>query len=147
MMVRRSEQPTFQRLRDEMDRLLWNFYRPGEAAQGAMVSTQGSPPVNVWEQNDTLYVEAELPGVKSENLDISVVNNELTIKGQRPDEKEAETAYHRRERGLGAFVRVLRLPMEVDSAQVKATLTDGVLLIALPKTEAAKPRKIQVKAS
>lgn len=105
------------------------------------------PPINVWEDGDTLYVEAELPGVKSDSLDVTVVGDELTIKGERPATAEDGLTFHRRERGTGAFTRVVRLPVEVDANQVDAALNNGVLLITLPKSEAAKPRKVQVKAA
>jgi HSP20 family protein len=76
-----------------------------------------------------------------------VVGNELVIQGRRMDLDEEGVSYHRRERGVGEFKRVLRLPVEVDADKVEATLHDGVLLVKLPKAAAAKPRKIQVAAS
>jgi len=103
------------------------------------------PALNVWEVGDNLYAEAELPGVKQEDLDISVAGGELTIKGRRQFAAEEGTTFHRRERAAGEFTRVLRLPVEVDSQRVEASLKDGVLLLTLPKHEAAKPRKIEVK--
>ena len=106
-----------------------------------------NPLINVWEANDSIFVEAELPGVKQDDLDISVVNDQLSIKAERKEEVEADSVYHRRERSTGTLMRVLQLPAEVDADRVKATLTDGVLLIELPKSEAAKPRKIEVKAT
>ena len=85
-----------------------------------------------------------MPGLKSEDLELSVVGNELTIKGRRDTASEEGTTFHRRERGFGEFVRAIKLPVEVDSAQVSATLVNGVLTVRLPKAEAAKPRKISV---
>jgi HSP20 family protein len=145
-MVRRSgvlfpAQP----LRREVDRLLSGLLS-GPESGSALGRGRTFPPINVWEDGDNLYVEAELPGVKSENLDIAVVGNELTMKGERPAPSEEGVTYHRRERGTGSFTRVVVLPTEVDANQVNATLKNGVLLITLPKSEAAKPRKIQVKA-
>jgi HSP20 family protein len=103
--------------------------------------------MNVWEDDNHLFVEAEVPGVKPEQLDVTVVGNELTIKGQRPEELTGDAAFHRRERGQGAFTRIIRLSSEVNADQVQAALNDGVLLLTLPKAEAAKPRKIQVKSA
>ena len=139
--------PVYQ-LRDEMDRLFNGFFPAAVRAANA-VNGRSVPAVNVWENGDNLFAEAEVPGLKSEQIDVSVVGNELTIKGERPaaenagEEKPAEK-YHRRERGLGAFARVIQLSSEVDADKVSAKLENGVLLITLPKAEKAKPRKIQV---
>jgi len=133
-------------LRGEMDRLFGDFFgRSGMAAvEGA--APQTFPAVNVWQRDDAIFVEAEIPGLKSEDVEISVVGNELSLKGRRPNLPEQSAAYHRRERGVGDFNRVLRLPAEIVGDKVEAKLTDGVLLIILPKAEAAKPRKISVTA-
>jgi HSP20 family protein len=124
-----------------MDRLFSDVFGRTESSTRG----RGFPPVNVWEEGDNLLVEAELPGVKGEDLDISVVGDELTIKGRRTGGEDGVT-YHRRERTAGEFARVLRLPVDVDADGVNAALNEGVLLITLPKSEAAKPRRIQVKA-
>ncbi len=104
------------------------------------------PPVNVREDEQTLYVEAELPGLKMADIEVYVMGDELTIKGQHKDECGEDVTHHRRERGTGSFNRVLRLPVEVDAKKVQATLCNGVLTIELPKVEAAVPRKIEVKS-
>jgi HSP20 family protein len=119
----------------------------GPESRWAFGRGRGFPAINVWEDGDKLYVEAEIPGVKSETLDVTVVGGELTIKGERPATAEEGLTFHRRERGTGSFIRVVHLPVEVDANQVDAALNDGVLLITLPKSEAAKPRKVQVKAA
>ncbi len=82
--------------------------------------------------------------MKGEDIDISVIGGDLTIRGRRGEGQQEGVAYHRRERGVGDFNRVLRLPVEVDPNKVEAALTDGVLLIKLPKAESAKPKKIKV---
>jgi len=137
----------FHQLRDEMSRLLDDF------SQGApLVGRLGwrpagvFPALNVWEDQQCLYAEAELPGFRMEDLEVSVAGNELSIKGERKNEHREKGAYHRRERAAGLFNRVLRLPVEIDAGKVEATLKDGVLSITLPKAEQAKPRKVQVKA-
>jgi HSP20 family protein len=139
-------QPTrhpFHQLRNEVDRLLTGFFGP--TADGFLPGVfRNQPPVNVWEQQDALKVEMELPGIKSEQLDISVAGNELSIKVNRPDVAQEGVTYHRRERPVGAFSRIVRLPVEVDADRVEADLRDGVLTITLPKAESAKPRKINV---
>jgi HSP20 family protein len=136
-----SRYPT-QQLRQEMDRLLSDFF----GTLGTAWTGTGTvrPPINAWETGEAVFVEMELPGVESRNVDISVVGNELTIKIDRPDVSQEGVAYHRRERGVGAFSRVVRLPVEVDADRVDAQMRNGVLTITLPKAPAARPRKIQV---
>ncbi|MEX0676669.1 MAG: Hsp20/alpha crystallin family protein [Pirellulales bacterium] len=134
------------RLRDEMDRLVSGFFGPrsaGAPARGDWTA-RSFPALNVWEQGEVIYAEAEVPGLKSEDLDISVVGGDLTIRGRRGAEPREGVAYHRQERGTGEFNRVLRLPDEVDAGKVEATLVDGVLLVKLPKAESARPKKIKV---
>ena len=133
-------------LRDEMDRLVNEFFVPeANGPQRRWARTAGGfPPLNVWEDGDALYAEAEIPGVKSDDLDISVIAGDLTIRGRRGQPQQEGVAYHRQERGTGEFNRVLRLPVDVDANKVEATLNDGVLLIKLPKAESAKPKKIKV---
>jgi HSP20 family protein len=133
-------------LRGEVDRLYDEFFGPESALQRSLATSRAFPALNVWQEGDNILAEAELPGLKSEDIEISVVGNELTIKGRRPETKDEGTAFHRRERGTGEFTRVVRLPVEVDADKVQASLQDGVLRLTLPKAEAAKPRKIQVNA-
>lgn len=131
-------------LRNEVDRLFGDFFGP----VGATAATSGRlfPALNVWEKDDTLFVEAEVPGLKTDDLDISVIGGQLVIKGRRADFEEQGVAFHRRERGVGEFTRTIELPIDVNADDVQAKLNDGVLLLTLPKAEAAKPRKIQVKS-
>jgi len=138
-----TRQP-FHRLRDEMDRLFDGF--SGHASDWPW-SGPDRPAVDVWESDDAIFVEMEVPGLKGDHLDMSVVGNELSIKVDRPDLREEGVTYHRRERPVGSFGRVLRLPAEVDSQRVEAELRHGVLTLTLPKAEAAKPRKIEVNGS
>lgn len=102
------------------------------------------PALNLWEDADRFVVEAELPGVKPEAVDIQVVDGVLTLKASR---ETPDAAYLRRERMSGAFVRSIELPAGVDADRVEAALRDGILTITLPKAEAAKPRRIPVKLS
>jgi HSP20 family protein len=134
-------------LRDEMERLASGYFRPAGGAQETSrwnALARSFPSLNVWEHGDALFVEAEVPGLKSDDIDISVVGSDLTIRGSRETKGEEGVAYHRRERSSGQFNRVLRLPVEVDGSKVEATLTHGVLLVKLPKAESAKPRKIKI---
>jgi HSP20 family protein len=144
MRISTNQHPIHQ-LRDEVDRLVTNvFANPAVAGAARLVSGRGFPAINVWDDRENFYVEAEVPGLKAELLDISVVGDELTIHGERPAEEKTELAYHRRERGVGSFTRVIRLANDIDAERVQASLTDGVLLLTLPKAEASKPRKIKV---
>lgn len=142
---RNMRHPVFQ-LRDEMDRLLGGVLGPwsGFALPGA---DRQQPAVNMWQRADCLIVEAEVPGLKSDDVEIAVVGDQLTLKIERPEDERKDVVYHRRERPAGSFSRVLRLPTDVDPNRVEAELRDGVLTITLPKAESAKPRKIQVNAA
>jgi len=137
------------RLREEMDNLFDTFlgqeWNPLGWAPLAGFA-RGYPGFNIWEDEQNLYAETEVPGLKMQDLEIYVVGNELTVKGERKvEEREGET-YHRRERPLGSFQRTIPLPMPIDADKVEASLRDGVLTITMPKAEAAKPRRIEVKA-
>ena len=133
------------RLREEMDHLFENFLgtEAGHWVQGTGF-VRGFPALNIWEDEHSLYAEAEVPGLTMNDLEVFVVGNELTIRGNR-QEGDQQT-YHRRERGVGEFKRVLPLPMPIDADKVEAKLRDGVLTITMPKAETAKPRKIEVKS-
>lgn len=136
--------PTWNQMRRELDRALDAFQGFSDGFEPAA----GFPPLNLWEENEALHIEAELPGMRMEDLEILVVNNELTIKGCREAETETEgKVYRRRERISGEFLRVLTLPSEVDPDKVQATLKNGVLSITLPKAEAARARRIPVKTA
>jgi HSP20 family protein len=133
----------FNQFRNEMDRLLTNFL--GQTTEDFLPGVlRNQPAVNVWEQDEALKVEMEVPGVKKDQIDIAVAGGELTIKIDRPEASEENVVYHRRERPEGSLSRVLRLPIEVNADKVEADLHDGVLTITLPKAESAKPRKINV---
>lgn len=128
-------------LHTEMNRL---FGRQGDPR---FFTGPAFPALNVWEENDALQVEAELPGLRLEELEIFVTGqNQLTIKGERQPHGPEQARAHRQERGYGSFVRTLTLPFPVDDTKVEARLENGVLTLHLPKHEAAKPRKIAVKA-
>jgi len=105
------------------------------------------PAINIREEDDALHVDAELPGMNLDDLEIFVTgNSQLTIKGERKPPVPAKVTQHRQERPFGKFVRTLALPFPVDDTKVDARLENGVLRIHLPKHEAARPRKITVKA-
>ncbi len=106
-----------------------------------------SPMVDVSETENAIDVQVDLPGMKAEEIDIQVHNNQLTIKGERQEEKEEKgRTFHRIERRSGTFARVITLPAEVDENKVDAQYKDGVLKITLPRTTDVKAKKICVKA-
>jgi len=146
MMVRlRTESfaPLLQ-LRDEFDRVYKSLFRDGGPL--AHARTAEHPALNIWEDAEALKIEAELPGLKAEDLDLTVLGSELTIQGRVTAAPPEGQTFHRRERPAGEFRRVIRLPMDVQGDKIAATLSNGVLLITLPKAAAAKPKKIQVSA-
>jgi HSP20 family protein len=126
----------------EMNRLFDRWGDDGTRQLGLM----SYPPVNVWEEGDALHLEAELPGLRLEDLEIYVTgNNQLTLKGERKAAVPEKSVRHRQERGFGKFVRTLMLPFAVDPNKVEARFENGVLQIDLTKHESAKARKIVVK--
>jgi HSP20 family protein len=133
-----------ERMRREMDRLAENLARTVWEEPMAGVF----PLVNVTEDKDNYYVRAELPGIRAEELDISVTADTISLSGERKIPAEDENAqYHRREREAGKFSRIVTLPAQVDAGKTEARCADGILKVVLPKAEEAKPKQIAVKAS
>ena len=131
-------------LRRELDRLFTDFFQPARGLASGLVGAGGYPALNLWEDESSFHAEAELPGLKLEDLEIHVLGNQLVIKGERKPEAAAGATQHRSERPTGPFGRVVRLPAEVNAEKVEASLKDGLLHVSLPKAEAAKPRKVKV---
>lgn len=127
------------RMRRDMDRLFGALSdRPS-----ARVSSGVFPAINLTEDKDNYYVRAELPGLSADELDIQVTGKNLSIAGERKIASE-DAKYHRRERDAGKFSRIIGLPGEIDSGKVEAGLENGILKIAIPKAEAAKPKQITI---
>lgn len=111
-------------------------------------SAQGYPAVNVWRGAEAVAVTAELPGVEAGDVDLSVKDGALTIRGERkPPERGEKAAFRRRERAFGRFSRAVRLPFPVDAENVEARLENGVLQILLRRRAEDMPRRIEVKAA
>jgi HSP20 family protein len=109
--------------------------------------TPSGPELSVWEDAEAVYVETDLPGVDAGKLEITVTGgNQLTVTGEREVPKVEGASWLRQERPFGKFTRAVALPALVDADKVDARYEAGVLKLTLPKHEAAKPRKIQVKA-
>lgn len=128
-------------LQSEMNRLFENFFEDSPALRSYAA---GYPSVNLWEDGPNAYLEAELPGLNLEDLELLVTGNELTINGERKHIEEPSATYHRHERGTGRFSRTVTLPWEVDADKVEAKLADGILIMTLPKSESCKPKKVKL---
>lgn len=104
------------------------------------------PAFDVSETDEHIIVKADLPGVDVKDIDISIVGNVLTVKGEKKQEKEEKgESYHRIERSYGSFSRSISLPAEVNPDAVEAVYKDGVLKLTIPKAEKSKPKKIEIK--
>jgi len=137
------ESPLF-RLRTAMDRIFEDFGSEFPALGAGFVGT--FPRMNVRETADRYTLEAEVPGLRLEDVEITCSGRDLSLRGERKDSGESPESYVRRERPTGAFVRTISLPAEVDQDKVTATLEDGILEITVPKSKGALPRRIEVKS-
>lgn len=125
-----------------LDRLFGDLLEPF----GQQLQRQSWVPlVDIEETDESYQVSAELPGLRPEDVEVTVEQNVLTISGERKWSEEAENRnFHRVERGYGRFVRSFALPQQVDSNRVQARFEDGVLHVNIPKAEGARPRRIQI---
>ena len=144
-----STWPSFGRLsdlRDEIDRL---FESPlTELTRTSQLLSGWTPSLDVYEEKDNFVVKAELPGMKKEDIEVSLHDGSLSISGERKTEsKHDDSEVYRAERFFGRFQRTVTLPTAVAADKVQASYKDGVLTIILPKTEEAKPKKIDVSVS
>lgn len=132
------------RMTDELWRALGENLLPEAPA----LNRGGYPTLNAWQDNDCFFVEAEIPGLALEDLEITLPEpNMLRIEGHRKPAAEEGTAWLRRERAYGQFARQFRLPGPVDGDGVEATLRHGVLTVKLPKAPEIRPRKIAVRSA
>ncbi|WP_442505219.1 Hsp20/alpha crystallin family protein [Novipirellula sp. SH528] len=131
------------RLRSELERA----FAPN--GRGSATTTTGVyPPMNLWENDDNLYIEAELPGFEMDDLEIYVTGgNQISISGERKQPELEGGAWHRQERTFGKIRRTYDLPCDVNVDDVSANFTHGVLTLTMPKSEEVKPRRIEVKAN
>ena len=144
-LTRVSTWPTIGRLsdlRDEIDRFFESPLTRTSEFPG------WTPAFDVYEEKDNFVVKAELPGMKKEDINVSLHDGELLISGERKSETKSDgTEVYRSERFFGRFQRTVSLPATVDPTKVKAEYKDGVLTVTLPKSEEAKPRQIEVNVS
>jgi HSP20 family protein len=124
------------------------FFRDFPLATGIGNESAWVPAVDLTETEDAYLLEADLPGMKREDIEVTVVDDMITLKGERKEEKsEAHKGYRRVERSYGSFQRAFRVPGGVDTAKVDAHFEHGVLKVSLPKRPEAKPKAIEVKIS
>jgi len=133
-------------LREEIDRL---FEAPlAELARTSQLLSGWTPAMDLYEDKDNVFVRVELPGMRKEDIDLSLHDGSLSITGERRGEEAYKNAeVYRAERFFGRFQRTVTLPTPVAADKVKAQYKDGILTVTLPKAEEAKPRQIDVKVS
>jgi HSP20 family protein len=136
-----------QAARDPVNRFLSDLVGHGDWGFRDNLAAAWTPPVDIFEQADHIRILTELPGVKPDNVKLSVEGNVLTLSGTKEQETEERTErVHRYERTYGTFERTFTLPATIDASGIKATYDNGVLTVTLPKVEKAKPRQIQVES-
>ncbi|HLY09249.1 MAG TPA: Hsp20/alpha crystallin family protein [Planctomycetota bacterium] len=133
---------TLSQLRSAVDRLFENV-------GGDLPWTSGWEPVAfpvmaLREDADTFLLEAELPGIRMNDVEITCLDRHVSIRGERKHSGDPDESYQRRERPTGSFVRTIELPVDVDADRISASLEDGILRISIPKSERAKPRRIEI---
>ncbi len=130
-------------MQEQMNRLLdlaWNKEPSEELREGIW-----QPPVDIFEDAESLIIKAELPGIDQKDIDVRIEDNTLTLRGERRQDQEVRKEnYHRIERYYGSFQRSFSLPATIDQEKIKATCDRGVLTIVLPKKEEIKPKQISV---
>jgi HSP20 family protein len=134
-----------QALREDMNRAFGRWFgREGEEGRPA---ARWAPALDVVESNDAYRIDVEVPGLRPEDIEVTVDQGMLTVQGERRSEEETrDRQYHRMERRYGVFRRSITLPTLVDASRVEATYDNGVLRLTVPKTEAAQPKRIEVRS-
>jgi HSP20 family protein len=133
------------KMRSEMDRLWDSFFDAGPRGKGGR-TPEWLPSLDVTETKNDIVVKAEMAGIDPKDIDISLTNDLLTIRGEKKQEKEEKDEnYHLVERSYGSFSRSIRLPREVQSDKINASYKNGILKVTLPKSEEAKKKEIKIK--
>ncbi len=132
----------FYPLRSDFEKSFYDFFAPAARTKAGFIE----PAVDIIEKDENIIVKAQVPGIPKEDIKLEVQGDQLTIKGENKQEKEEKKEnYYRQEILYGSFYRLIDLPAEVEKENIKATLKDGVLEIALKKSKALKPVKIEIK--
>jgi HSP20 family protein len=135
----------FRELRNLQDELNRVFISPFQSGSEDSAKGSWTPSVDIVETDDKIILEAELPGMKPEEVEVSIENNVVTLKGERKfEKKEEKDNYHRIERSYGSFIRSFTLPRTVVGDEARADFENGVLRITLPKREETKARRIEI---
>jgi HSP20 family protein len=138
----------FRELVTMSDRLNRMLAEPSTLAREGEPYGTWVPPVDIFEKDDTLFLRAELPGMRKEDIDLRIENGVLTLTGERRrDEVLTRATGHRLERMYGTFTRSFTLPTTVDAGRIAASYRDGVLEIQLPKSEASKPKRVEIRTA
>lgn len=134
-------------LHNEMGRIFGDLFTPHEDTTN-MEDTSWVPTVDISETENGYEIRAELPGVSEDDVNVSVTDNVLTVKGEKRQEEETEGKnYHRVERRYGSFQRSFSLPRHIETDAIKAKFKEGVLTLGIPKAEVAKPTEIPIKVN
>lgn len=137
----------FSQVRDEMNRLLKAQFDEQDSDNSRVVTSHWAPAVDIKEEQSRFVIYADLPGVKVDDIEITMEKGVLTVRGERKLEKEEDRSGFRRiERSRGTFYRRFSLPDSADAERIQAKSRDGVLEIVIPKQEKSQPRKIAVQA-
>lgn len=145
---RRGEQmDPFQQLQREMNQLMQRFFGETEGGAGRNDLVAWAPRVDVEEDDKQFVVKADVPGVDPKDVEISVVENALVLRGQKKEEREEKKKnYHRVERFEGQFYREIPLPRGIEADKIQAKSANGVVTVTIPKKAEAQPKKIAVQA-
>lgn len=136
----------FRELEREMEDLMGRFFRDWPGPRAAGEARGWAPSVDMLDRKDEIVVRADLPGLEQKDIEVTVEEGVLTIRGERKAEKEVkEEDYYACERWAGTFTRSLALPRGVEADKIRATFRNGVLEVHLPKTKEAKGKKVEVK--
>lgn len=146
-MTYRSGWQSIEALRNDFDRLVEEVWGRGSSSSRGFQFTEGQPqpvPVNVFETENELMVVAAMPGIEAANVDITVENDKLTIRGEKRGPGQENHRYLRREWSYGPYERSIELPLDVDVDKANASYGNGIVTIALPKAESRRARRIQI---
>lgn len=134
-----------EKIQREMNRLFDFSLARFPMGENTLLGSQWAPAVDVHESKDNILVKADMPGLKKDEIEIHVQDNNLILKGEKKEEKEVkEDNYYRAERFSGSFCRMIPLPSQIDGEKVDARYQDGVLTLTLAKKEESKPKQIKI---
>ena len=132
-------------LRHRVNQMFGDMFYPATADSQGLNQWNWNPVVDIYDNDDSIVIKAELPGVDKKDISVDVKDRHLILKGERSVDNEVkEEKYYRRERSFGSFKRIFSLPVDVDADKIEASYSDGLLKIEIPKPETQKPRQITV---